>query len=111
VIKGEWKLKNKIVLLCSILLSSILFACNATEVKNNEVQATFVGIIEEVHGESATVFVTETEDKISGLVTINLTVNDDDTFQVGDKVKVGYDGTTMEISPITIKTLTLEKVE
>jgi hypothetical protein len=32
-------------------------------------------------------------------------------FQVGDKVKVGYDGTTMESSPLQIKTLTLEKVE
>lgn len=108
-------LKNKIVLLCSILLSGLLFACNSEEAKNaeSEVKATFVGIIEEVHAENATVFVTEAEgtNEISGLVNINLTVNPDETFQVGDKVKVGYDGTTMEISPLGIKTLTLEKMK
>lgn len=96
-------------LLCSILLSGILFACDSSE---SEVKATFVGIIEEVYEESATVLVTEAEGiyEISGLVNINLTVNPEENFQAGDKVKVGYDGTVMEISPLSIKTITLEKV-
>lgn len=88
----------------------MLFACNSPE---SDVKATFVGIIEEVHEESATVSVIEAEGtyKISGLVNINLSVNPEETFQVGNKVKVGYDGTVMEISPLAIKTLTLEKVK
>lgn len=88
----------------------MLFACNSP---GNDVKATFVGIIEEVYEESATVSVIETDGiyKISGLVNINLSVNPEEPFQVGDKVKVGYDGTTMETSPLGIKTLTLEKVE
>ena len=103
-------MKSKIFILCSFLLSSMLFACNSLE---SGVKATFVGIIEEVHEDSATVSVTEAEGiyKISGLVNINLSVNPEESFQVGDKVKVGYDGTTMEISPLGIKTLTLEKVK
>lgn len=47
-----------------------MFACNSPE---SDVKATFVGIIEEVHEESATVSVIEAEGtyKISGLVNIN----------------------------------------
>ncbi|BAK16744.1 ABC-type sugar transport system, ATPase component [Solibacillus silvestris StLB046] len=103
-------MKSKFSLLYLFLLSSMLFACNSPE---NDVKATFVGIIEEVHEESATVSVIEADGiyKISGLVNINLSVNPEESFQVGDKVKVGYDGTTMETSPLGIKTLTLEKVE
>ena len=88
----------------------MLFACNSLE---SDVKATFIGIIEEVHEESATVSVIEAEGiyKISGMVNINLSVNPEETFQAGDKVKVGFDGTTMEISPLAIKTLTLEKVK
>jgi hypothetical protein len=105
-------LKKKTSLLIIILLSAFLVACNSGD-KNVEskVKVTFKGTIEEIYEKSATVLVTEAEGKISGLVNINLTVNPDEVFQVGDKVKVGYDGTTMESSPLQIETLTLEKVE
>jgi hypothetical protein len=100
-------LKNKIVLLCLILLSGVLFACNS-----EKATFVFVGTIEEIHGESATVFVPESkESKISGTVVIGLHANTDDTFQVGDKVRVGYDGNTMETAPVGVHALTIEKVE
>ena len=107
-------LKNKVIFLCLFLLNGLLFACNSEEVKNaeSEIKATFVGTIEEIHGESATVFVLESkESKISGLVVIGLRANTDETFQVGDKIRVGYDGSVMEIAPPRVHTLTIEKVE
>jgi hypothetical protein len=46
-----------------------------------------------------------------GEVIVNLTVNSDRTYQVGDKVKVGYDGTIMESTPAKINTLSVELVD
>jgi hypothetical protein len=104
IFKGAYILKKKLNLFFTILLISLLFACNA--------KATFTGTIEEINGQSALVSIEEGEILKSGSsVYVNLSVNSQGMFQVGDKVKVGYDGTTMESSPLQIKTLTLEKVE
>jgi hypothetical protein len=98
-------LKKKLSLFFTIVLISVLFACN-------HAKATFTGTIEKINGQSALVSIEEGEILKSGAsVYVNLSVNSQEMFQVGDKVKVGYDGTTMESSPLQIKTLTLEKVE
>jgi hypothetical protein len=105
----------KLSLLITILLSSLLFACTSEEVKDDksEVRATFIGTIEEINDYNAQVLVIESEgiNQISGLIAVDFSVNPDETFQVGDKVKVGYDGNVMETAPVQINTLTLEKVE
>lgn len=46
-----------------------------------------------------------------GEVIVDFTVNSNETYQVGDKVKVGYDGTIMESSPAQINTLSVELVD
>ena len=85
------------------------------EIKDDksEVRATFIGTIVEINDYGAQVLVTESEgiNQISGLIGVDFSVNPDETFQVGDKVKVGYDGNIMETAPVRINTLTLEKVE
>lgn len=101
------KIKSKVVII--IILSSLLVACN----NGNEYQikASFIGQIETITNNSATVFVSEYEGtKIGGLVVIDLSQNPDEIFQVGDKVKVGYDGTIMETAPLSIQTLKVEKI-
>lgn len=104
----------KLSLLITILLSCLLAACNSAGIQNEKtlVKASFIGQIENINNQNATVVVTEDEstNKITGPIIINLSVNPDETFKVGDKVKVGYDGTTMETAPVRIKTLTVEKI-
>lgn len=46
-----------------------------------------------------------------GEVIVNLTVNSDEIFQVGDTIKVGYDGTILESNPAEINTLSVEVVD
>ncbi|QOV11181.1 hypothetical protein [Viridibacillus arvi] len=101
-------MKKKIILIFTFLLcGGILFVWSESEVK-----ATFTGVIEEINEQGAIVYVTDGEDNaVSGIIAVNLAKNPDETFQVGDKVKVGYDGTIRDTAPIGITTLTVELVE
>lgn len=102
-------MRNKIILFCFTVVASLLVACS----ENPKVKATFIGTIEEIHSSgTATVSELETNDnKRLGLVVIDLPANAAEPFQIGDKVKVGYDGSTLELAPVRISTITLEKVE
>ncbi|GAA0603335.1 hypothetical protein GCM10009001_20370 [Virgibacillus siamensis] len=42
---------------------------------------------------------------------VDLSVNNDKTFQVGDKIKVGFDGKILESNPAQINTLSVELIE
>ncbi|MEH7250151.1 DUF3221 domain-containing protein [Neobacillus niacini] len=42
---------------------------------------------------------------------VDLSVNNDETFQVGDKIKVGFDGIIKESNPAQINTLSVELVD
>ena len=79
----------------------------------SEVKATFIGVIEEiVNDRKAVVYVTESEnDAVRGIIYVNLAKNPDIQFKVGDKVKVGYDGTVQDTAPMWVTTLTVELVE
>ncbi|MCL1694832.1 MULTISPECIES: DUF4131 domain-containing protein [unclassified Lysinibacillus] len=96
-----------------ILLFIVLICCSLLYMCKSEVKATFVGVIEEVIDDrGAFVYVTEAEnDAISGIVYVNIAKNPEETFKVGDKVKVGYDGTVQPTAPMTVTTLTVELVE
>ncbi|MFJ8262956.1 hypothetical protein ACIQ4I_13530 [Rummeliibacillus sp. NPDC094406] len=103
-------MKKKFVLIFTFLLCCGLFFI-FTESK---VKATFTGVIEEIDGQTAIVYVTEEEDEnnvVTGIIAVNLAKNPDETFHVGDKVKVGYDGTMRDTAPIGITTLTVELVQ
>ena len=41
----------------------------------------------------------------------DLSVNEAETFRVGDKIKVGFDGTIKESNPAQINTLSVELVD
>ncbi|MFE6169399.1 hypothetical protein ABE042_04380 [Viridibacillus arvi] len=101
-------MKKKFILIFTFLLfGGLLFVWSESEVK-----ATFTGVIEEINEQGAVVYVTDDEDNaVSGIIAVNLAKNPDQTFQVGDKVKVGYDGTMRDTAPIGITTLTVELVE
>jgi|SRR5690625_234668 len=72
----------------------------------------FTGTIEEMIDEDrAIVLASIVENNPEGLVFVNLSVNKNEKFQVGNKVKVGFDGTIMESSPAKINTLSVELVD
>ncbi|QDP99405.1 hypothetical protein FOH38_01910 [Lysinibacillus fusiformis] len=65
-----------------------------------------------INDRKAVVYVTKTEgNPVYGIIHVNLAKNPDETFQVGDKVKVGYNGTVQDTAPLAITTLTVELVE
>ncbi|MGE7693994.1 hypothetical protein ACQKNC_07715 [Lysinibacillus sp. NPDC094177] len=92
-----------IVLICFCLLHTC----------KSEVKATFVGVIEEmINDRAAYVYVTKAEnDAVYGIIYVNLAKNPNEKFKVGDKVKVGYDGTVEPTAPLWVTTLTVELVE
>ena len=75
----------------------------AVEEKNKVI---FRATIEEIHGNQAIVI-----DEKGGLIKVDLSVNRFVTFEVGDKVLVGYDGAMNESSPAQIRTLSVELVK
>lgn len=79
-------MKKKFNLLFLALISTLLFACNQ-EVK-------FRATIEKINGDSAIVI-----DSEGGKISVDLSVNRAVTFQVGDKIEVGYDGIMRESYP------------
>lgn len=69
----------------------------------------FVGTIKDINGHRAIA-----NAKIGGGegdVFVDLSVNKDETFQVGDKIKIEYDGTILESNPAKINTLSVELVK
>lgn len=75
-------------------------------------EATFIGTIEEINGDNALVSIEEGEILNSGnKVDVNLSVASDTTFEIGDKVRVGYDGHIREIFPLGINTTFVELID
>lgn len=103
-------MKKKISLIITFLICcGLLITCTS----NRKVKATFIGEIEEmINNREAFVYVAKTEGyPVYGIIYVNLAKNPDETFQVGDKVKVGYNGKVQGTVPLTITTLTVELVE
>ncbi len=103
-------MKKKISLIIIFLICCGLLI---TYTSNRKVKATFIGEIEEmINNREAFVYVTKTEgNPVYGIIYVNLAKNPDETFQVGDKVKVGYNGTVQDTAPLAITTLSVELVE
>lgn len=103
-------MKKKISLIIIFLICCGLLI---TYTSNRKVKATFIGEIEEmINNREAFVYVTKTEgNPVYGIIYVNLAKNPDETFQVGDKVKVGYNGTVQDTAPLAITTLSVELIE
>lgn len=91
-----------------LLMLGLLTACG-----KKEPTFTFTGTLLNIHGKSATVLADEDEAiRSSGSkVSVDLSVNEEATFEIGDRVKVTYNGEVGESSPLDIRTLAVEKLE
>lgn len=98
------KLYLSLLIILSIL---ILIACG------NKAKDEFKGTIKEINGSQAIVTVDEGENirRSGDLVEVDLSKNKDTEFKLGDRVKVGYDGSVMEKYPLGIKTIYVELLD
>lgn len=69
----------------------------------------FTGTIKEITRNTALVNA-KIEDGVVDVL-VDLSVNNQETFAVGDKIKVGYDGIIKESNPAQINTLSVELIE
>jgi hypothetical protein len=103
--------------LAIIVLLTIVGCSNSigsSEEKNNEVKteySSFIGTIKDINGKTAIVSAIVFEGNPEGDVFVDLTVNNDETFEVGDKIKVGFDGIIKESNPALINTFSVELVD
>lgn len=97
--------------LLTIAAALLLFACSHEE--GPQVQEhTFIGTIQDIHGDSALVTIEEGEILKSGKeVMVDLSVEEERNLQIGDQIKVGYDGTVRESHPLGIHTLYVERLQ
>ena len=98
--------KNLLILVMLVMAVSIT-ACTA------ESEAEFVGRIQEISGQNAIVLADEDQEirRSGDLVEVNLAVNEEVEFQVGDRVKVIHEGMVQEKYPLGISTIRVELLE
>ncbi|WP_440895721.1 hypothetical protein ACS127_14390 [Amphibacillus sp. Q70] len=96
------------VILFMVILVILLVACRS----NDELEKVFTGIIKEVNEHSAIVTIEDGDILNSGTeANVDLSVADETTFQIGDKVRVGYRGDVRETHPLGIDPTFVERVE
>lgn len=96
-------MSKKISLLFVVLLISLLTACSGEDISE------FTGTITGINGNVAIV-----DAKIGGgdmVVLVDLSVNKEASFKIGDVIKVQYEGGILESYPARIETKSVELVE
>ncbi len=107
-------MKRKYLILSTVILIGLLAACSSEDDRKGVIKtenSTFTGTIKEINGNGAIVVAKIFEGNPEGDVFVDLSVNNKETFKVGDKIKVEFDGTVLESYPAQINTLSVELVE
>ncbi|MCU9595344.1 YobA family protein [Caldibacillus thermolactis] len=99
----------KVLIIMLILL--IIGCSHSVSPSENKERSSFTGTIKEIDGNRAVVSAVLVEGNPEGDVIVDLSLNKNDTFQVGDKIKVEFDGVIRESNPAQINTLSVELVD
>lgn len=111
--------KRGFVFLTAILTIGLV-ACNAdnhtshedSSIGTDSTTVNFDGTIEEINGDSVLVAIDAGEILRSGdKVKVDLSSASDETFEIGDKIRVEYDGTIRESYPLQVNTLSIQKLD
>ncbi|WP_175638421.1 DUF3221 domain-containing protein [Metabacillus schmidteae] len=106
-------MKRKYPILFAIILIGLLYAFSSSEDELTDVieteNSSFIGTIKEISGNGALVSAKIYEGNPEGNVFVDLSLNN--TFKVGDKIKVEFDGRVLESNPAQINTLSVELIE
>ena len=113
------KIKKLWVIVTAIFFLGFMSACSTGEeaqpdglpAETEPTTLTFTGTIKEIHDQSALIVIGSGPILSAGdKVTVDLSVASKDSFEIGDQVRVGYDGSVRESYPLQIDTLTIEKM-
>lgn len=97
---------KKIGFLLMFIALFALSGCNTPKAESS-----FIGTIKEINAGQSLVGIEEGEILASGdEVMVDLTVTDGETFDVGDRIQVGYEGPVQGKMPLGIHTVFVEKV-
>ena len=111
--------KRGFVFLTAIITIGLV-ACNAdnhtshedSSISTDPTTVIFDGTIEEINGDSALVATDDGEILRSGdKVTVDLSSAPDEIFEIGDNIRVEYDGTIRESYPLQVNTLSIQKLD
>lgn len=108
-------MRKKLTFLFMIIFFGLLSACGSSDDNksdNSETKSTFTGTIETIDGKNAIVGIEDGEILRSGRkASVDLSAAGDTVFEIGDKIKVGYDGTIQEKYPLGITTTFVELID
>lgn len=103
-------MKTTLHVVIILFFTGFVSGCNVSN--QDAAEATFTGTIEHINEDQARVAIEEGDILRSGdKVMVDLSVADDVTLQVGDRIRVGYDGGVQESHPLGINTTFVERVE
>lgn len=103
-----------LIIVTILLISlSILSACNGNSNQQRDRETkTFTGTIDIIEDQVAIVTIEEGDILKSGKeVTVDLSVANDTTFQLGDEIRVEYEGAVRESGPLGINTTSVEWIK
>ncbi|MDZ5710637.1 DUF3221 domain-containing protein [Jeotgalibacillus haloalkalitolerans] len=108
------KLYTVLAIMVLLTIAGCSGPTNSNEHNHDELETetvSFTGTIREINGKTAIVSAVLSEGNPESNVFVDLSVNQDETFQVGDIIKVEYDGAINESNPAQINTLSVEHAE
>ena len=92
-----------------------MFSCNNSQTENNAKPASFIGEVIEKYEDSCLVEITEnlhSSLRVSDLVVVKTNISNCPKYEIGDYLKIEFDGTIAESYPPQIfNTLHIEKLE
>lgn len=112
-------MKKRWLVFTAVLLAGSKVACSTNDDTPDDefnsitgsTTVSFEGTIEEINGPSALVAIDDGSFlSLGDLVTIDSSISPENTFEIGDQVRVGYDGSVQESYPLQIDTLTVKKM-
>lgn len=101
-----------LVIIVGTLLSGCKADNNQSDKQQEDLTEKFEGSIEEMNEKIVIVKIDEgwNISNSGDRVSVDTSVNDKETFQIGDRVRVTYDGRIMESYPLGIFTISIEKI-
>lgn len=108
-------LRRKLTFVFVIVFFGLLSACGSSDDNKSDdsrTKNTFTGTIETIADKHAIVDIEDGEILRSGQkVSVDLSVAGDTIFEIGNKIKVVYDGPVQEIYPLRINTTFVELID
>lgn len=107
----------KLIKVLTVIVLLIVAGCSNSFIENNEitdyktVDTYFTGKIHKLIDDGERAIIIAKYGGSESKVIVNLTVNAEEVFKIGDKIKVGYDGTIKESEPAQINTLSVELID